>query len=129
MYKIIVRNDKGTGQAIFYDPKTSKMNWYMGSPITKERRMDIELNEEVYNFISSLKSKRSVESLPNYSHFKEECHHCPVIQLCKGIPHSDNWSDQCKTAYVKHMSNLYWAVFVLTGQKLESIEGDTRRPE
>ena len=130
MYKIIVRSKKGTGDAIFYDPKISRMNWFNWSaPISLEKKLNITTTEEVEDFIESLKTERKIESLPKYNILKEECHHCPVVHFCKGIKPNENWNQMCNESYTKNTINLYWTIFALTGMKLESIEGDIRRPE
>ena len=73
MYKLIVRNQKESGEAIFYDHKMSKMNWYIGSPIKDKIILDIETNNIIDDFIISLKTNRKIESLEKYNKFKEEC--------------------------------------------------------
>lgn len=129
MYKLIVRNERGSGDAIFYDPKTSNMNWFTrGAPVNDTKVIEIN-SHSIDDFIISIQTKRKVESLENYKKFREECHHCPVVQLCKGILPCEDWTEKCNKSYIENTSNLYWAIFALTGKRLESITGNIRRPE
>jgi radical SAM protein with 4Fe4S-binding SPASM domain len=130
MYKLIVRNDKGTGQAIFYNPKKSEIYWdSFAIPLNDQKLFDIEENAAIEDFIDSIRTKRTIQELPNFNILREECMHCPVVQLCKGIDKQENWTKACNESYLKNVNNLYWSILVLTKQKLESIEGDIRRPE
>jgi len=64
--------------------------------------------------------------------FREECMHCPVVQLCKGscmYLYDDYFTQTCWNEYYYNMGILKAALFVLTGKILIHIEGDIRRPE
>lgn len=64
--------------------------------------------------------------------FREECMHCPVVQLCKGscmYLYADHFTQSCWNEYYYNLGILKAALFVLTGKLLVNIEGDIRRPE
>lgn len=68
------------------------------------------------------------------THFslREECMHCPVVQLCKGscmYLEGDHFTQSCWNDYYYNMGVLKAALFYLTGKILVHIEGDIRRPE
>lgn len=72
--------------------------------------------------------------LDTSTHFihREECMHCPVLQLCKGscmYLYEDHFSQSCWNEYYFNMGILKAALFHLTGKVLVGIEGDIRRPE
>lgn len=131
MYRFIVRNNKGTGHAVFYDEKTSKMNWFTGGIIEDPLLENIEIQDsDIKDFLNSIKIKRNIEELDNFYRFKEECMHCPVVQLCKGKCLDDeNFKESCNQSYSENVLKLYHILYILTAMKLESIDGDIRRPE
>jgi len=64
--------------------------------------------------------------------FREECMHCPVVQLCKGscmYLYDDYFTQSCWNEYYYNLGILKAALFELTGKILVNIEGDIRRPE
>lgn len=64
--------------------------------------------------------------------FREECMHCPVVQLCKGscmYLYDDHFTQTCWNEYFYNLGILKAALFILTGKMLVNIEGDIRRPE
>lgn len=132
MYKFIMRNQKGTGHAVFYDEKTSILSWGIGALIEGDNLCMEDLpNDTVRDFVQSIKESRTIQSLDKYFMFMEECLHCPLVHLCKGEPLSNmiNFKSECERAYVEQVQNLCIALMYLTRTRLECIEGDIRRPE
>lgn len=131
MYKFIMRNHKNTGHAVFYDEKTSVMYWNVGALIeTDEIDFEAISDPAIKDFIQSLRDERLVSALPNYKKFREECHHCPVVQICQGAPlFETNFKEACDVAYAQSTQTLFWSLKQLTRMNLECIEGDIRRPE
>lgn len=72
-----------------------------------------------------------LDTATHFSH-REECNHCPVVQLCKGscmYLESDYFAQSCHNEYALNLAYLRAAIFHLTGTILTKIEGDIRRPE
>ena len=66
----------------------------------------------------------------HFSH-REECMHCPVVQLCKGsCMYLDGplFAQSCHNSYALNLGILRAALFRITGKVLTKIEGDIRRP-
>lgn len=64
--------------------------------------------------------------------FREECMHCPVVQLCKGsCMYLDGplFAQSCHNSYALNLGILRAALFRATGMVLTKIEGDIRRPD
>ena len=63
--------------------------------------------------------------------FREECTHCPVVQLCKGgcmYLQNDYFTQSCWNEYYYNLGVFKAALFFLTGRILIKLEGDIRRP-
>ena len=63
---------------------------------------------------------------------REECSHCPVVQLCKGscmYLQGDEFAYSCENSYRLNTAVMAAALFNVTGQVLVSIDGDIRRPK
>lgn len=78
-------------------------------------------------------SKFDEISLTTSTHFshREECMHCPVVQLCKGsCMYLDGplFAQSCWNSYALNLGILRAAIFRITGKVLTEIKGDIRRP-
>ena len=72
----------------------------------------------------------TVKSSQHWS-WRNECSHCPVIQLCQGscmFLTGQEFAQTCWNEYAYNMGILRGAIYLLTGKKVISVEGDVRRP-
>jgi len=63
--------------------------------------------------------------------WREECTHCPVVQLCQGscmFLTGQEFSQTCWNEYSYNMGIMKGAIKLLTGKKVLEVEGDIRRP-
>jgi len=63
--------------------------------------------------------------------WRNECTHCPVVQLCKGscmFLTGKEFAQTCWNEYAYNTGVLFGAIKLLTGKKIVKIEGDIRRP-
>lgn len=61
---------------------------------------------------------------------REECPHCPVLQLCKGgclRLDGDQWRKACDSQFAYHLALLASGLYFLTGGVLKEVEGDVMR--
>lgn len=62
---------------------------------------------------------------------REECNHCPVVQLCKGacmFQHGAAFAASCENEYHYKLAIFQGAIFMLTGFVPLEVYGDIRRP-
>ena len=72
----------------------------------------------------------TVKSSQHWS-WRNECSHCPVIQLCQGscmFLTGQEFAQTCWNEYAYNMGILRGAIYLLTGKKVIRVEGDVRRP-
>lgn len=63
--------------------------------------------------------------------WREECSHCPVLQLCQGscmFLTGKEFAQTCWNEYAYNMGHFKAAITYLTGKRVVDIEGDVRRP-
>jgi len=63
---------------------------------------------------------------------REECSHCPVLQLCAGscmYVEGPSWYHSCNNEYYYNMGILAGAMYHMTGMILEEVKGETWRPD
>lgn len=63
--------------------------------------------------------------------WREECTHCPVVQLCQGscmFLKGQEFAQTCWNEYAYNMGIMKGAIKLMTGKKVVAIEGDVRRP-
>jgi uncharacterized protein len=63
--------------------------------------------------------------------WRNECTHCPVLQLCKGscmFLTGKEFAQTCWNEYAYNLGIMFGAIKLLTGKKVVDIQGDIRRP-
>lgn len=64
--------------------------------------------------------------------WRNECSHCPVVQLCQGscmFLQGQEFAQTCWNEYAYNMGIMKGAIKLLTGKKVLEVEGDIRRPK
>ena len=72
----------------------------------------------------------TVKSSQHWS-WRNECTHCPVVQLCQGscmFLKGQEFAQTCWNEYAYNMGIFRGAIKMLTGKEVVSVEGDIRRP-
>lgn len=80
--------------------------------------------------LDSLEDVR-IKSSQHWS-WRQECSHCPVVQLCQGscmFLKGQEFAQTCWNEYAYNMGHFKAAIKMLTGQKVVKIDGKQVRPE
>lgn len=116
MYMLILKRNDDTRHRLFYDPKKSTLMWHTGAHVDIPKEF---INDEVKDFFQSVGHNRLLEELDNHEKFDLKCHHCPVLQICKG----KHLKQSCDSEFIIYLSVLRTCIKICTGMDIELIKG------
>jgi len=147
LFILEARDEQGVSKRLFYSTENSKLVNQNGALLilpsnapntpSKYNPAVIEdggkihdLENRVVDFLESLYHLRKITD--DMTDNKTICSMCPVVHLCKSSIRNEsseeNWKNLCDIQYQYNVEILGEIITMLTGYKLESINGRIMRP-
>lgn len=124
------RNSLALGQKCGMDRPDQLAVDLQGNVLTCQNTGGVQGSEHRIGHVSDL-AQVALTTAWHWSH-REECSHCPVLQLCAGscmYVQGADWYHACNNEYAYNLGVMAGALFHLTGMTLVEIRGETYRPD